>query len=282
MSSEGILRDGIDTPVQVGIGGWIFEPWRNNFYPMGMPQRRELEYASRRLTSIEINATYYGSQKPASFARWRDEVPPGFVFSLKGPRYATNKRVLAESGAAVKRFFDSGVMELKEKLGPINWQFLPTRKFDPADFEAFLSLLPREVDGRSIRHAVEVRHASFEGPSFIELLRAYGIALVFTDRDGVPNMHDLTAPFVYVRLQRSSEDQKTGYAPQAIATWAERAHTWAAGNAPEGLARIIESRSGSDTHTSREVFIYMINGFKPRAPAAAMALIDRLYPGRRE
>jgi uncharacterized protein YecE (DUF72 family) len=143
-------------------------------------------------------------------------------------------------------------------------------------------LLPREVAGHPVRHAVEVRHASFEVPAFIELLRAQGIALVFTDRENVPNMHDLTAPFVYVRLQRSSQDQKTGYAPQAIASWTERARTWAAGGAPEDLARIIESSSGSAAPTSREVFIYMINGFKPRAPAAAMALIDRLYPGRRE
>lgn len=305
------MQDKIEALVRVGIGGWTFEAWRSNFYPAGLPQKRELEYASRRLTSIEINATYYGSQKPASFMRWREEVPPDFVFSLKGPRYATNKRILADAGPAIDRFFGSGVMELKEKLGPINWQFLPTKQFDPADFEAFLKLLPRRVDGRCVRHVIEVRHGSFRVPAFIDLLRAHEMAVVFTDREDVPNMYDLTAPFVYARLQCSSGEQEAGYTPQAIKTWAERARIWSSGGSPGGLDRVVdsspesgsttpesgprsssESRSGSKTElepgpgldmsTPREVFVYVIDGFKPKAPAAAMALIERLRDDDRE
>ena len=158
--------------IYIGVGGWTFEPWRANFYPEGLAQKKELEYASRQLTSIEINGTYYGSQKPESFARWREETPEGFVFSVKGSRFTTNRRVLAEAGSSIERFFASGVMELKEKLGPINFQFLPTKRFDPADFEAFLKLLPKSVEGRDIRHVVEVRHESFRVPEFVELLRA--------------------------------------------------------------------------------------------------------------
>lgn len=300
------MQQMIEAPVRVGIGGWTFKAWRNDFYPAGLPQKGELEYASHRLTSIEINATYYASQKPASFLRWRDEVPPGFVFAVKGPRYATNKRLLAEAGAAIERFFGSGVMELEDKLGPINWQFMPTRQFDPTDFEAFLKMLPRRIGARCIRHAIEVRHRSFAVPAFIELLRAYGVALVFSDREGVPEMYDLTAPFVYLRLQRASAQEQAGYTPQALQTWAKRARTWSRGGAPEGLCgvasldgvtdpggiadssvqsgSVTESKPGTgsgpapeaDAPAPREVFVYMINGFKPKAPAAAAALIEQL------
>src|SRR6185436_13649420 len=157
--------------IYIGIGGWTYEPWRGNFYPKGLSQKRELEYASSRLTAIEINGTYYGSQKPESFRKWHDETPKDFVFTVKGPRFATNRRVLAEAGDSIQRFFASGVTELKDKLGPVNWQFMATKKFDPADFEAFLKLLPKKVDGRAVRHAVEVRHDSFKDKAFIALCR---------------------------------------------------------------------------------------------------------------
>lgn len=260
--------------VRVGIGGWNFEPWRGSFYPDDLPKKHELRYASERLTSIEINATYYGSQKPTSFAKWRDETPDGFVFSVKGTRYATNRGVLAEAGSSIERFFNSGVTELKEKLGPVNWQFLPTKKFDPADFEAFLELLPKSVDGIAIRNVVEVRHESFRVPEFIDLLRKHQVGVVLTDKDDLPNIHDVTAGFVYARLQRAAETEKTGYPAKALDRWAARAIAWAEGGAPDDLACIAAPEKTPPQ--SRDVFIYMINGFKPKAPAAAMALIERL------
>src|SRR4051794_32122905 len=167
--------------IRVGIGGWVYEPWRGVFYPKGLPQSRELAHASQHLTAIEINGTFYGSQKPASFQRWAAETPDDFVFSLKGPRFATNRRVLGEAKESIERFFNTGVLELKHKLGPIVWQFAPTKKFDPADFEAFLALLPQKLDGRAIRHAVEARQESFVTPDFIALLRKYSVAPVLVD-----------------------------------------------------------------------------------------------------
>jgi uncharacterized protein YecE (DUF72 family) len=263
--------------VRVGIGGWTFEPWRGTFYPEGLAQKRELEYASQHVTSIEINGTYYGSQKPESFARWREETPDGFVFSLKGPRFTTNRRVLAEAGSSIERFLGSGILELRDKLGPINWQFMPTKTYDAADFEAFLKLLPASFEGRTIRHVVEVRHESFRVPEFVELLRAYQVGVVLTDKDDFPQIPDVTAPFVYARLQRASEDVATGYPADALGAWAARARLWAGGGEPEDLARI--APPAGRPPKSRDVFIYMINGFKPKAPAAAMALIERLSRG---
>jgi uncharacterized protein YecE (DUF72 family) len=203
----------VGTKIRVGIGGWTFEPWRGTFYPKGLSQKRELEYAGQKLTSIEINGTYYGSQKPESFAKWREETPAGFVFAVKGTRFTTNRKVLAEAGSSIERFFASGLMELKDKLGPINWQFLPTKRFDPDDFEAFLKLLPKTVEGRAISHVVEVRHESFKVRAFVDLLRAYGVATVLTDKEEFPQIHDVTAPFVYARLQRAHEEVETGYPP---------------------------------------------------------------------
>ena len=260
--------------IRVGIGGWTFEPWRGTFYPDGLAQKRELEYASSHLTSIEINGTYYGSQKPESFARWREETPDHFMFSVKGPRFATNRRVLAEGGQSIERFLASGVLELKEKLGPINWQFLPTKSFDAADFEEFLKLLPHERDGRALRHVVEVRHESFRVPEFVALLRRYRVAVVLTDKEGFPQIPDVTAPFVYARLQGASEKIKTGYAPKDLDLWASRAREWSEGKTPAGLDLVGEPDKKSPK--ARDVFVYMINGFKPKAPAAAMALIERL------
>jgi uncharacterized protein YecE (DUF72 family) len=269
---------GTKARIRVGIGGWTYEPWRGVFYPAGLAQKRELEYASTRLTTIEINGTYYGSQKPESFARWRDDTPDSFVFSVKGPRFTTNRRVLAEAGPSIERFFASGVLELKDKLGPINWQFMPTKTFDPDDFAAFLKLLPARADGRDIRHVVEVRHASFRVPEFVGLLRTHRVATVVTDGEAHPEIPDVTAPFVYARLQRSSEAVETGYPAVALEAWTRRAQVWSKGGVPDDLDLI----AGPETKPpkSRDVFVYMINGFKPKAPAAAMALIERLSADR--
>lgn len=258
--------------IRVGIGGWTYEPWRGPFYPAGLPHKRELEYASRRLTSIEVNGTFYGSQKPESFARWHDETPDGFVFALKGPRYATNRKVLAEAGASVERFLTGGLLELKDKLGPINWQLAATKQFDPADFEGFLKLLPASVDGRRLRHAVEVRHPSFDNPELIAMARAYGIAIIVAGDSDYPQIADPTAGFVYARIMGTAEDQDLGYSPAALDAWAGRTRAWAAGDPADGL----EIVAPAPDRTPREVFLYVISGHKVRNPAAAQALIERL------
>ncbi len=258
--------------VRVGIGGWTFEPWRDDFYPEGLARKRELEYASRKLTSIEVNGTFYGSQKPETFAKWHDETPEDFVFALKGPRFATNRRVLAEAGESVERFIASGVLELKDKLGPINWQFAGTKKFNPDDFEAFLKLLPHQAGGRTIRHAVEVRHDSFRTPDFVDLARRYNVAVVTAGDSDYPQIADPTASFVYLRIMGTEEGHPLGYAPKALDAWAERAKAYAAGGVPKGL----HSVGGAPKAAPRDVFLYVISGHKARNPAAAMALIKRL------
>ena len=259
--------------IRIGIGGWTFEPWRGSFYPADLAQKRELEYASGKLTSIEVNGTYYGSQKPETFAKWHDETPEGFVFSLKGPRFATNRRVLAEAGESIERFLHSGILELKDKLGPINWQFMATKKFDPDDFEGFLKLLPHTLDGRPLRHAVEVRHDSFKTPDFIALARRYRVAIVLAGDAEFPQIADFTAPFVYARIMGTSEAEDTGYSTAAIDRWIERARLLATGKMPAGLQTV---GAAPDAEADREVFLYVISGFKPRNPAAAMAMIERL------
>jgi uncharacterized protein YecE (DUF72 family) len=259
--------------IRVGFGGWVYEPWRGVFYPKGLRQAEELAYASRRVTSIEINGTFYGTQKPESFRRWADETPDDFIFSLKGPRYATHRRVLAEASESIERFFASGVLELKSKLGPLVWQFAPTKKFDVDDFAAFLALLPERLDGRSIRHAVEVRHESFVAQAFIDLLRKHSVAPVLADSEKHPMIADLTSDFVYLRLERSSETIETGYKPVELDRWRNHAKTWAEGGAPDDLPTIAPPMSGG---RKRDVFVYMISGAKVRAPAAAVALIERL------
>ena len=259
--------------IRVGIGGWTFEPWRGRFYPAGLPHARELEYASRQVTAIEINGTYYRLQNPDTFARWHDETPDEFVFSLKGPRYVTNRRVLAEAGPAIERFLGSGLARLERKLGPVNWQFLPTKRYDADDFQAFLQLLPPEVEGRALRHVVEVRHASFLAPDFIPMLRRHGVGVVLADHAEHPVLYDPAALLVYARLQAASEAVSTGYPERELAVWAKRARSWAAGKQPAGLPK---APVAADLPKSREVFIYMINGFKPNAPAAARALLAML------
>ncbi|HJV63934.1 MAG TPA: DUF72 domain-containing protein [Albitalea sp.] len=258
--------------IRVGVGGWTYEPWRGNFYPEGWPQARELEYASRQLTAIEINGTYYSTQKPASFAKWRDETPPDFVFSMKATRYATNRKVLAEAGESIERFVGSGISELGPKLGPIVWQFMPTKRFEPEDFEAFLSLLPKQVDGLALRHVMDVRHASFATPQYVALARRHGVASVFTDSPDHPSFADVTADFVYARLMCAQAGVATGYAAPALAQWAAHARQWAEGAEPP-LPRVDDKPA---PRRAREVFVYFINGAKERAPAAAMALIKHL------
>ena len=259
--------------IRIGVGGWTFEPWRGAFYPEGLTQKRELEYASSKLTTIEINGTYYGSQKPESFARWRDETPDDFVFSVKATRYATNRRILAEAGPTIERFFRSGVTELKSKLGPVNWQFATTKRFDPDDFGAFLKLLPKSVDGLAIRHAVEVRHDSFKTPEFVALARAHGVAVVIAGDADYPQIADATAPFVYARIMGTTEAEAAGYSAPALDLWAKRAKTWALGDSPADLDTLAPAMSGN---AARDVFLYVISGFKEKNPAAAMALIERV------
>ena len=259
--------------IRIGVGGWTYEPWRGAFYPKGLAQKRELEYASSKLTTIEINGTYYGSQKPESFAKWHDETPDDFVFSLKATRYATNRRVLAEAEPTIERFFKSGVTELKSKLGPINWQFATTKRFDPDDFAAFLKLLPKSVDGLPIRHAIEVRNLSFKTPEFVALARAHGVAVVIAGDSEYPQIADATAPFVYARIMGTTESEPAGYPGSSLDLWAKRAKSWAAGDSPPDLeiaAPPLPDKSG------REVFLYVISGAKERNPAAAMALIERV------
>jgi uncharacterized protein YecE (DUF72 family) len=262
--------------IRVGVGGWTFEPWRGLFFPPGLPHKNELRYASGHLTAIEINGTYYGSQKPESFARWHDETPDTFVFSVKGPRFTTNRRVLAEAGSSIERFVTGGVTRLGKKLGPINWQFLPTKAFDPEDFDRFLALLPETAEGLTLRHVVEVRHDSFRVPAFVDLLRAHGVATVVTDKPEFPQIADATAPFVYLRLQRTREDCPTGYPAEELRRWAGRARTYARGGVPDDLETV--SRPGKAAK-ARDVFVFMINGFKPHAPAAAKALLEELGYG---
>ena len=224
--------------IHIGVGGWTFAPWRGVFYPDKLTHARELAYAASKLTSIEINGTFYGSQKPASFRKWASEVPEGFVFALKGPRFATNRRILAEAGESVQRFYDSGVLELSDHLGPVLWQFAPTKKFDAADFGKFLELLPREIDGRKLRHVVEVRHPSFCVPEFIALLRQFNTPVVFSEHATYPAIADITGDFVYARLQKGSDAIKTGYPPKALDAWAGRLQEWAGGSAPDDLPRV--------------------------------------------
>lgn len=265
--------------IRVGIGGWTYEPWRGIFYPPGLPAKRELEHASRHLTSIEINGTFYRSQGPKSFAKWREETPENFVFAVKGHRAVVNKKVLAEAGEAVEWFFKSGLTELGEKLGPVLWQFAPFKKFDAEDLGAFLALLPEEADGLKLRHAVEVRNKSFVVPEFTALAAKHNVAIVYADSDDHPAIADPTADFVYARLQRSGEDEATGYSAAALDAWAERARTWAAGGVPNDLPKVAEApapHGKQSAKAARPVYLFFISGAKERNPAAAEALIERL------
>jgi uncharacterized protein YecE (DUF72 family) len=278
-ATMGPMKAAASGAIHIGIGGWTYAPWRGTFYPEKLPQKRELEYASRHLTSIEINGTYYGAQKPATFAKWRQEAPEDFIFSLKAPRFVMNRKVLADAGPGIERFLAGGVLELGDKLGPINWQFMPTKVFEPGDFEAFLKLLPEKVEGCALRHVVEVRHESFHCSEFVALVRRYSIAVAIAGDSAYPQIADLTAPFVYARIMGTEENSEVGYSPGALDRWAARARAWASGAAADGLD-CLEPREADGT--ARDVYMYVISGHKVRNPAAAMSLLKRLGAAKRK
>lgn len=260
--------------IRVGMGGWSYAPWRETFYPQAVKQKDELHYASRQVTAIEVNSTFYRLQKPSVFAKWRDATPAGFVFAVKAPRFIVQRKVLADAGESIERFIASGVVELGEKLGPILWQLAPTHAFDAEDLTKFLQLLPQSAEGVSLRHALNVRHASFASSDFLKLAREHGAAAVFEDDPQHPSFADLTADFVYARLRRSVASQNTGYSKVALGKWAKRAHEWARGAEPKDLP-YVQSVKTSRTK-ARDVFVFFINGAKERAPAAACELLAKL------
>jgi uncharacterized protein YecE (DUF72 family) len=245
-----------EAKIRVGIGGWTYPPWRGVFYPPGLPQSREQAYAMEHLGAIEINATFYGRQSPKSWEAWGKAAPGAFQFAVKGSRYCVTRPKLGDAAEGVARFLDQGLVALGPKLGPILWMLSARRKFDRDDIAAFLALLPRELDGIKLRHAIEPRHESFRDPAFIDLARENGVAIVYGDDDEFPCIDADTADFRYARLQRMREEVVTGYDDAALDGFAKRAKDWA--------------KSG------RDAYIFMINGAKIRAPAAATALIERL------
>ncbi len=262
------------TQIRAGIGGWSYEPWRETFYPSNVGKKEELEYASRQVTAIEINSTFYRLQRPEVFAKWRDATPDDFVFSVKAPRFVAQRKVLGEAGPHVTRFLDSGVTELGSKLGPILWQLEPRHAFDVDDMQAFVKLLPASANGVRLRHALEVRHASFARPDFLHIARDHNVTVVLEDDETYPGFADATGDFIYARLRRSVSSEPTGYPPLQIKQWAARARIWARGEEPDDLPRV-EKTPGRKA-SPRDVFIYFINGAKERAPAAAVALLREL------
>ena len=262
--------------IRVGIGGWIYEPWRDNFYPTGLAHERELEYASRQLTAIEINSTFYSAQKPATVAKWRDATPPGFVFSLKASRFATNRRVLAGAGESIERFLNSGIAELGPKLGPIVWQFAATKRFEADDFAAFLKLLPKKLGKLPLQHALDVRHESFRCLEYLKLARRHRAATVFNDPGDAIALGDITGGFVYNRVVVANGKLAKGFKAQALDELATRARTWRDGKVPADVPQIDHSSAAPAPPIPCEVFVFFVNGAKEKAPAAAMALLKRL------
>ena len=242
--------------IRVGIGGWSFEPWRGVFYPAGLRQKDELSYAANQMTAIEINSTYYSTQSPKSFANWSAAAPDGFQYSAKASRFCTNRKVLAEAGPSIEKYMGQGLSELGDKLGPIVWQFAATKKFDVDDFGAFLDRLPKTLDGRKLRHALDVRNASFDDLGFVDLARGKGMAIVHSDHPEYPLIEADTADFVYARVMKAQEELEAGYSAADLDLWTDKARNWAA----EG----------------RDVYLFFISGAKVRNPAAARAVIERL------
>jgi uncharacterized protein YecE (DUF72 family) len=259
--------------IRVGIGGWTFAPWRNNFYPAGLVQRRELEYASRHLSAIEINGTYYGAQKPATYAKWATETPEGFVFSLKAPMRIMQSRVLAKTGPQIDDFL-GGIVSLGDRLGPVGWQFDAGQRLEHQDFTAFLDLLPAEVDGHRMRHVLDVRDSEFVDARFVALMRERGLGTVFTDSRDYPSFADITTDFVYARLMRSRSEIASGYTEEELGHWAARARHWARGQHPDDLPYI--AANGTPAAERRDVYMFFISAAKERNPAAAMAMIEQL------
>lgn len=262
------------TSIRAGMGGWTFEPWEGTFYPTDLPKKRQLEFASRQVPTIEVNGTYYSTFKPATFAGWAQEAPEGFMFSLKANRFCTNRKVLGTAQESVMRFLESGLAELGAKLGPIVWQFAPTKKFDPADFEAFLALLPKAQSGVVLRHVLEVRHPSFVAVEFVALARKYGAAICYAHHHDYPAIADVTANFVYARLQKGDDAIPTAYAQEDMALLARHAHAWRSGGQPEGLP--LADPSNACEAMLRDVFVYFIHEGKVRAPHAAKALMEHV------
>jgi uncharacterized protein YecE (DUF72 family) len=258
--------------IRTGIGGWTFPPWRGVFYPDGLRQADELAYASSKLGAIEINGTYYSLQKPSSFAAWAAATPDDFVFTIKASRFCTNRKVLSEAGEAMDRFMSQGLTELGSKLGPILWQFMATKKFDPEDFTGFLTLLPRELGGRPLRHCVEVRNASFATEAFVDLARAHEVAICASENFDYPLIADVTADFVYARLMKGRDEVETGYESADLDAWSTRFRSYSRGEAPPDLPTL----AATPASAPRDVFAFFISAGKVRAPAAAMALAQRL------
>jgi uncharacterized protein YecE (DUF72 family) len=259
--------------IHVGIGGWDFDPWRGTFYPEGLARAKQLAHLGTRLNATEVNATYYGSMTPATFAKWRDSVPEGFKFALKASRFCTNRKKLGEAAESIGKFCAQGFTELGDKLGPILWQLAPTKKFDADEIRDFLMLLPTSRDGIPLRHALEVRHESFVSREFVALARSSHVAIVFADHEIYPEIADLTADFVYARLQQAKEAEPAGYAPEALDRWAKVVRGWAKGESPAGLDYVSDANAPP---APREVFAFFIGSEKVRNPAAAEALNARL------
>jgi len=283
--------------IRIGISGWRYKPWRGSFYPEGLAQRLELEYASQHFNSIEINGTFYSLQRPESFANWFDSTPDDFQFSIKGSRFITHMRKLKDVEAPLANFFAQGLLRLGEKLGPILWQFPPNFKFDPERMEAFFTLLPRSQEeaaelgrkhdqrltGRTwlnvqkngkLRHAVEIRNESFVQEQFVDLLRKYSIGLVKADTVEWPLLMDLSSDFVYCRLHGSEELYASGYSDEALDTWANRVLTWARGDEVEDGRKA--SGKPMKKRSARDVFVYFDNDIKVRAPYDAQSLQKRI------
>jgi uncharacterized protein YecE (DUF72 family) len=287
--------------VRIGISGWNYPPWRGDFYPTGLPHRKELEYAADAVTTIEINGSFYSLQRPTSYQAWRERTPPGFVFAVKGGRFITHMKKLRDVETPLANFFASGVLALGDKLGPLLWQLPPNFGFNAERLQTFFSLLPystaaaaelaqqhdqRMVDrawtttdvDRPLRHALEVRHASFVDPAFVDLLRAHNVALVTADTAGKwPYLEDQTADFAYARLHGDEELYVSGYTGDALDRWAEKVLAWSAGEDPPD-ARLIAAPQQRPTINRRDVYVYFDNDVKVRAPFDAMALAARVAP----
>ncbi len=260
--------------IRAGMGGWTFEPWEGTFYPDKLAKKKQLEYASRAVPTIEVNGTYYSGFTPSTYAKWNAETPDGFVFSIKGNRFVTNRKVLAEAGESLAKFFGQGLEKLGPKLGPIVWQFAPTKKFEPDDFEAFLKLLPAKHAGLKLRHALEVRNPTFAVPEFVALARRHGMAICYAHHHDYPEFADVTADFVYARLQKGEDDIPTAYRPKDLDRWAARAKLWAEGGQPDDLP--YADPDAKPKKEPRDVFVYIIHEGKLRAPQGAQAFMERV------
>ena len=262
--------------IHIGVGGWDFDPWRGTFYPPGLAKMKQLDFASRHLTAVEVNATFYKLQSPEIFTRWAAAVPEAFRFTIKASRFCMNRKQLATMGEAMEKFLAQGFTALGPKLGPILWQLAPTKGFDAEDIAAFFALLPVSRDGLALRHAIEPRHESFRCADFVALARSAGVAIVVADHDEHPQIADRTADFVYARLQRTREEEPAGYSPAELDRWAKVLRGWAKGENPKGLDYVAETPAPAKP---REVFAFVISGAKVRNPLAARALIERVGQG---